>query len=57
MDNAVAESFSDTLKTEWIGHEDYKTKSDAKQSLFEYTGSVLQSPTTSFILRLRQPRI
>lgn len=36
LDNAVAESFFGTLKTEMVDHEDYRTKSEAKQSLFEY---------------------
>lgn len=36
LDNAVAESFFGTLKTELVDHEDYKTKQQAKQSLFEY---------------------
>lgn len=36
LDNAVAESFFGTLKNELVYHEDYKTRSEAKQSLFEY---------------------
>ncbi len=36
LDNAVAESFFGTLKTEWVDHQDYRTKQQAKQSLFEY---------------------
>ena len=36
LDNAVAESFFGTLKTELVNHEDYKTHNQAKQSLFEY---------------------
>jgi transposase InsO family protein len=36
LDNAVAESFFGTLKTELVDHEDYRTKQAAKQSLFEY---------------------
>ncbi|MFT5074932.1 MAG: putative transposase [Patiriisocius sp.] len=35
-DNAVAESFFGTLKTELVDDEDYRTKQQAKQSLFEY---------------------
>lgn len=35
-DNAVAESFFSTLKTELVDHEDYHTRSEAQQSLFEY---------------------
>ena len=36
LDNAVAESFFGTLKTELVDHEDYFTKAQARQSLFEY---------------------
>jgi len=36
LDNAVAESFFGTLKTELVVHEDYRTKDEAKKSLFEY---------------------
>ena len=35
-DNAVAESFFGSLKTELVDHEDYYTRQQAKQSLFEY---------------------
>ncbi|MEK0336924.1 MAG: IS3 family transposase, partial [Nitrosopumilus sp.] len=35
-DNAVAESFFHTLKTELIYHQTYHTRSQAKTSLFEY---------------------
>lgn len=35
-DNAVAESFFHTLKIELIYQNDYKTRSDAKSSIFEY---------------------
>lgn len=36
LDNAVAESFFGSLKNELVFHEDYKTRSEAKQSIFEY---------------------
>ncbi len=36
LDNAVAESFFHTLKTELIHHEIYHTKQQAKRSIFEY---------------------
>lgn len=36
LDNAVAESFFGSLKTELVDHEDYRTHEAAKQSLFEY---------------------
>jgi transposase InsO family protein len=36
LDNAVAESFFGTLKNELVYHEDYRTRAEAKQSIFEY---------------------
>jgi len=36
LDNAVAESFFGTLKTEWVDDQDYHTYDQAKQDLFEY---------------------
>ena len=35
-DNAVAESFFGSLKNERVYHEDYKTRSEARESVFEY---------------------
>lgn len=35
-DNAVMESFWSTLKTELVHHEHYKTREQARQSIFEY---------------------
>ena len=35
-DNAVAESFYSSLKTEWTNWEDYKNREEAKKSVFEY---------------------
>lgn len=35
-DNAVAESFFHSLKTECVYHEHYLTRSDAKNSIFDY---------------------
>ena len=35
-DNAVAESFFGSLKTELVDHEDYLTKEQARQSIFKY---------------------
>ena len=35
-DNAPMESFFGTLKTELIYHEDYKTRNEARLSIFEY---------------------
>ncbi len=36
FDNAVAESFFHTLKTEHVYHQHYKNREEAKQSIFEY---------------------
>ena len=36
LDNAVAESFFGALKTELVDDEDYKTKDEARASLFHY---------------------
>ncbi|MDT8404149.1 IS3 family transposase, partial [Sulfuriflexus sp.] len=36
LDNAVAESFFGSLKNELVHHEHYRTRAEAKQSLFEY---------------------
>ncbi|WP_430812982.1 MULTISPECIES: IS3 family transposase, partial [unclassified Carboxylicivirga] len=35
-DNAVAESFFKSLKTEWVYHRNYQTRKQANMSLFEY---------------------
>lgn len=35
-DNAVAESFFHTLKTELVHHKQYKTRAEAEQDIFEY---------------------
>ncbi len=35
-DNAVSESFFHTLKTELVHHEQFQTRADAKQAIFEY---------------------
>ena len=34
--SAVAESFFHTLKTELIHHEDFQTREEAQQAIFEY---------------------
>jgi transposase InsO family protein len=36
LDNAVAESFFHSLKTEWIYHAHYKTRREARLAIFEY---------------------
>jgi len=36
LDNAVAERFFGSLKNELVYHEDYRTRAQARQSIFEY---------------------
>ena len=36
LDNAVAESFFGSLKNELVHHEDYRTRAEARRSVFEY---------------------
>ena len=36
FDNAVAESFFHTLKTECVHHQRYETREEAKRNIFEY---------------------
>lgn len=36
LDNAVAESFFGSLKNELVHYEDYRSRSEARQSIFEY---------------------
>lgn len=35
-DNAVAESFFSNLKNEWVHHQDFKTREEAKLAIFDY---------------------
>ena len=35
-DNAIMETFFHSLKTEWVYFENYQTRAEAKQSIFEY---------------------
>ena len=36
LDNAIAESFFGSLKNELVYHEDYWTRAEVRQSIFEY---------------------
>ncbi len=36
VDHPVAESFFQTLKTEWVHHQKFRTRDEAKQVIFEY---------------------
>jgi len=44
-DNAVAESFFHSLKTELVHHCDFEARSEAKQKIFEYIIKII--PTSS----------
>jgi putative transposase len=35
-DNAVAESFFSSLKNEWVHHQDFRTRDEAKLAIFDY---------------------
>jgi transposase InsO family protein len=36
VDNAVAESFFHTLKTEWLYHFDFHSRDEARLAIFDY---------------------
>ncbi len=54
-DNAVAESFFHTLKTELVYHEIYRSRSEAKRSLFEYMESYYNRSRKHSYLGYRSP--
>ena len=54
-DNAVAESFFHTLKTELVDHENYRSRSEAKRSLFEYMESYYNRSRKHSYLGYRSP--
>ena len=55
LDNAVAESFFGTLKTEWVDDQDYQTRDEAKQDLFEYIEVFYNRQRRTFLFRLCEP--
>ena len=54
-DNAPMESFFSTLKTEWTHHYVYKTRSEAKSSLFEYIEMFYNSHRLNSSIGYRTP--
>ena len=54
-DNAVAESFFHTLKTELVNHENYRSRGEAKRSLFEYMESYYNRRRKHSYLGYRSP--
>lgn len=54
-DNAPMESFFHSLKTEWVVFEDYKTRSEAKTSLFDYIELFYNRKRRHSALKYRSP--
>lgn len=54
-DNAPMESFFHSLKTEWVSFEDYKTRSEARTSLFDYIELFYNRTRRHSALRYRSP--
>ena len=55
-DNAVAESFFKTLKSELVYHEDYKTIEQAKTAVFEYIETWYNTRRLHSSLNYRTPK-
>jgi transposase InsO family protein len=55
LDNAVAESFFHTLKTEWIYHAHYKTRREARLAIFEYIEGFYNTKRRHSSLDYRSP--
>ena len=55
LDNAVAESFFHTLKTEWIYHAHYKTRREARLAIFEYIEGFYNTERLHSSLDYRSP--
>lgn len=55
-DNAVAESFFHTIKTEWVFFEKYQTRSQAKTSLFDYVETFYNRERRHSTLNYLSPR-
>jgi putative transposase len=54
-DNAPMESFFHSLKTEWVGFEDYKTRSEARAGLFDYIELFYNRKRRHSALKYRSP--
>jgi putative transposase len=54
-DNAPMESFFHSLKTEWVGFEDYKTHTEARISLFDYIELFYNRQRRHSALKYRSP--
>ena len=54
-DNAPMERFFHSMKTEWVGFEDYKTRSEARTSLFDYIELFYNRKRRHSALKYRSP--
>jgi transposase InsO family protein len=54
-DNAPMESFFHSLKAEWVGFGDYKTRSEAKTSLFDYIELFYNRTRSHSALKYKSP--
>lgn len=54
-DNAPMESFFHSLKTEWVGFEDYRTRPEARTSLFDYIELFYNRKRRHSALKYRSP--
>jgi transposase InsO family protein len=54
-DNAVAESFFKTLKTEWVNHLNFATRKQARLSLFEYIETWFNTRRRHSTLKYKSP--
>jgi putative transposase len=55
-DNAAAESFFATLKTELLSRRSWATRAEATTAIFDYIEGFLQPSATSLEPRLPKPR-
>jgi putative transposase len=55
FDNAPMESFFSTLKTEWVHHFNYRSRSEAKSSIFEYIERFYNSHRLNSSIDYRSP--
>lgn len=56
-DNAPMESFFHSLKTEWVGFEDYKCQSEARSSIFSYIELFYNRQRRHSALKYRSPMV
>lgn len=54
-DNAVVESFFHSLKTEWVNHHRYRTREEARCSLFDYIENFYNNKRRHSVLNYMNP--